>query len=209
MIDFTSLNATLPFFHTYGYLIVFLSMAIEGPIITYIAALMSSLGYFNIFIIFALSILGNQLPDMGFYCLGRLMRVRTIEKILRFLKFKKKNIIWIERNLKKHVIKSIILIKTVPIVPGFGISMIGFAKVDFKKFFFTTLIYNILVSIILTVLGFFSGIAINVASRYINIVEITLPLIVLATIAIYFLFKLISRKVGLKFTGNLKANSKR
>ena len=58
----------------YGYLLMFLLMLIEGPTITASAALGAALGYFNVFVVFALSFLGNFLPDMLYYMLGPLER---------------------------------------------------------------------------------------------------------------------------------------
>ncbi len=54
----------------WGYPIMLLLMTLEGPIVTMVAAFLSSMGYFNIFAVFGLSVLGDVLGDIVLYFIG-------------------------------------------------------------------------------------------------------------------------------------------
>jgi membrane-associated protein len=55
----------------YGYVIMFLLMIVEGPVVTLVAALLASLGFFSLPIVFMLSIVGDLLGDVLWYGIGR------------------------------------------------------------------------------------------------------------------------------------------
>lgn len=58
--------------HTWvSYLAMFVAMLIEGPTITTVGAFLARVGYFTVSMVFLISILGNFIPDVGYYALGR------------------------------------------------------------------------------------------------------------------------------------------
>jgi membrane protein DedA with SNARE-associated domain len=195
MLDLTNLSAAVQSLESGSYLILLLLMIIEGPIITYVAAFAAALGFFNIWWIFVLSIFGNQIPDMIYHQLGKMLRLKTIERFLSFFGFDEKKVMWIESHLKNHAIKTICTIKLVPLFPGVGLFLTGFMKVPFKKFFLTSLIYNLIASVIFCILGFYSGIAINEISKVLKLTGIIIPLLIVFIIIFYFAIKLIAKKL--------------
>ena len=64
----------------YGYLAMFLAMLVEGPAVTASAALGAALGYFDVFVVFALSFFANFLPDVLYYALGAWGGQRALDK---------------------------------------------------------------------------------------------------------------------------------
>ncbi len=180
----------------HGYFIMFWLMFVEGPVVTYAAALAASLGYFNIWIVFGLSVLGNLIPDALLVLLGRFFKRSTVEKFVSFFGLDKKIIKWSEKHIKKHDILAMSLIKLVPPLPVPGLLLIGFLRVSFKRFLITSLIINALSSIVLTILGFYSGIAVSTLSTYYKITEYTLLISIIFIAASYFLTRLIYSKIG-------------
>lgn len=170
-------------------------MFLEGPIITYIASIAAGLGLFNIFFIFGLSVLGNTIPDIIYYWLGRKSRTRIVEKFIAFFGINKKRVNIIEKHLKKHAIKTIITIKLTPIMPGLGLFLAGFVRIPFKKFIITGITCDIICSFIFCILGFYSGIAIDKVSRFLKLSEIIIPAFVILVIIFFVVLKFMSKKL--------------
>src|SRR4051812_44105505 len=66
-----SLAGILILLQTYGYIFLFPIAALEGPIITIIAALLASQGYFNIFAVYFVVVASDLVGDVLYYALGR------------------------------------------------------------------------------------------------------------------------------------------
>jgi len=205
MLDITSATVLVEFLKIHGYWFLLVLMILEGPMITYIASFCAAMGFFNIYLIWIISILGNQLPDLGYYLLGRNMRFKTIDKILLFLRLTPKKIRWLEKHLKNHAIKTIIIIKLVPIFPGAGLFLTGFMKVPFKKFFKASFTVDFIACTTITILGFYSGIAINEMSKIFKTTTFIIPLGIILIVIFYFVLKIVTKKIA----GNKKVNIKR
>lgn len=183
---FSTLQAYL---QTHGYLIMFILMFIEGPIVAFVASFLAALGYFNIWIILPLFILGNQIPDILIFKLGGYLREKTIERYLNYFGLNNNKIHSIEINLHNNFIKTFILIKTIPPLPAPGILLSGYMKIPFKKFFLIDFIFNIGYAIIFISLGYYSGLAANASLKYFQLGELLIPLGILLTFILYYLIK--------------------
>jgi len=58
------------FLKHYGYWVMLPLMIVEGPVVTLFAAIMASLGAFNVWIVLVFSILGDLIGDAIFYGLA-------------------------------------------------------------------------------------------------------------------------------------------
>ena len=74
----------------------------------------------------------------------------------------------------------------------------GFVKVDFKRFFWTTFLFNLVSAILFVALGFYSGVAISSVARFFKFGGFIVPLLILTVIGIYFLARKISRIIAEK-----------
>lgn len=196
MVDLSTAAGILAFIQTQGYIIIFLIMVLEGAIITYVAAFLASLGYFNIYAILLLSIFGNLIPDIFLFFLGKYSRTNTVEKISKFFGFNHERIEKIERGFSNHAGKIIVSCK---LIPGFaipGLVLAGFSKVPFKKFFIISTTFNVSASVVLTLLGFYSGIAVESMLKYLKLESFALVVLGLLTIAIYFLIRFFKKGLG-------------
>ena len=180
----------------FAYLIIFLIMCAEGPIVTYVAALAASFGYLNIWIVLILSFLGGVIPDSILYFVGKFARTKAVEKAVLFFGISDKRMKWIEKNFKKHAIKTIIAVKLIPPLPIPGLILSGYMKIPFKKFILTSSITNIFGVLFFLLLGFYSGIAVSNFLKYLKMSEFIIPILVILLVGVYFLSRFISSKLS-------------
>jgi membrane protein DedA with SNARE-associated domain len=164
-------------------------MLLEGPIVTFIVSFASSLGYLNIWIILVLAFFGNQIPDILLYFIGRSLRKSTVEKILSLIGLSSSKVTKLRKSIEKHYVTAIVSFKIIPNFPIPGLILTGFSKLEFKKFFWTTLVSNCVLAIVFTSLGFFSGVVTTLFLKYFKLVEYALPIAILLSIALYFFVK--------------------
>jgi membrane protein DedA with SNARE-associated domain len=181
--------------HFFAYLLVFLLMFVEGPIVAYISAFIAALGYFNVWILLILFILGNQIPDLILFRIGGLLRKKNIERLFSYFKLTRKRLYWLEKNIKKHYIKTLILFKSIPPFPIPGILLSGFLRVSTKKFFWADLVYNVFYATIFIYVGYYSGLAANISLKYFKLSELLLPTAVVLVLLLYLLLRWASEKV--------------
>jgi membrane-associated protein len=174
----------------HGYLFLFFLMILEGPVITMIAGFIASFGILNIHYLIILATLGNFIPDLMFFSIGKFSRIKKIENFLYNLGMTKARMIKIERNLKKHPIKSIVIIKLTPILAIPGIIVAGFMKSSsLKKFAIISLITNIISAFVFLSIGFYSGAILNKIMNYFRLSQYFIFFIILAVILAYILTK--------------------
>jgi membrane-associated protein len=181
------LNSLLTVMQTYGYFFLFILMFIEGPIVTYLAAFLSSLGYFNPLYIFLISIAGNFIPDFFYYAIGRSMKKRVLyHYLIKKRGVSQKRIDRIIRQLHLHAGKMLTIIKIVPPLPPIGLTLSGIV-LPFKKFAFWSVIISSIYSLLFFILGYYSGSAYEYISGHFKELEfVFIGLIVLLVTAYFF-----------------------
>jgi membrane protein DedA with SNARE-associated domain len=172
-----------------SYLIIFILMLIQGPIITAIAAFMASLGILNIYYILLLAFFGNLIPDMLFFLIGKHSRRKSVENLICRLGFNKSRLLFLERNLKNHLKKAVILIKITPFIPLPGIMLAGFLKIPFKKFFSISILVDIVTISIAAFIGYYSGVIGGTIIHFFRLEKYLLPLFVIFIFILAWLIK--------------------
>ena len=195
MIDIVNFQDAFSTIQTSGYVLIFLIMIAEGPIITTAAAFAASLGIFNIGIIFVLSFLGDVIGDLAYYGIGRSLRVFAVEKYELRLGLKKSTIKKMEKKLKQHLGKTLFIIKFDPLFVGVGLMLAGALRTNIKKYLFYSIIITLPRTIFFTALGFYFGSAINSTLKYLNIGEYLIPIVLIILILIIFIIKKYSKKL--------------
>jgi membrane protein DedA with SNARE-associated domain len=151
-----------------SYFIFFIGAAIEGPITTVSGAFLSSLGDFNIFIIYILSILGDITSDIVLYCLGYFGGQPIISKAEKFLKIKKSFVTQLNERFKKNGGKIIFYVKLSVGLCWITFLTAGATKMSFKKFIFFSFLGGLIWSGLLVILGYFFGYAAEQIGNYIK-----------------------------------------
>jgi len=193
--DLSTPAGLLAFMQNQGYILIFLLIAIEGPIMTYVAAFAASLGFFNIYMIFAVSILANVFADLIYFGIGRLTKRKRIQKYVDHV-LEPKKAKHIKDYLKNNPIKTLTLIKYSIAIPG--LILTGSTDMSVKRFVFYSFMLTIPVYIIINLLGFCSGLAFSNIYKYVKYGEWLIPLLIISIGVAWFLSKKISAKLAEK-----------
>ncbi len=195
--DSNTLNNTTQFLLAHGYLILFIFSCLEGSVVSVAAGILSSLGYFNIFIVLIISILGDYVPDIIYYMVGN--HGYNFIKNKFSLNNKKNNLIK-KFNLKelaeKHPIKSIIFIKFSPFLGPFGLIALGSFKLNFKKYLKNVLIITLFKSTFFVFLGYLSGGTYLYLISKLKSIEKSVLIVLIIILVLFMLYKFfINKKV--------------
>lgn len=182
----------------HGYLMIFLAMIIGGPIFISAAAFAAALGYFNIYVVFFLSLLGELGVDMLFYSLGYLGRLSLVEKYGRFFGLSAERIVKLENLLHEHTWKTIITIKLSPFLPAPGFIVVGASKMRFKKFLLVISSIGFPKSLFFTLIGFYFGKAYDLLARYFSYGQYLIIIVIVLFIGINYLIRRFSKNVANK-----------
>ncbi len=182
----------------HGYVMIFLAMIIGGPIFISAAAFAAALGYFNIFIVFFLSLLGELAVDILFYLIGYVGRLGLVEKYGRYFGLSAKRIVKLENLLHEHTWKTVITIKLSPFLPAPGFIIVGASKMPFKKFFLVIFSIGFPKSLLFTIIGFYFGKVFDIFSRYFNYGQYVIIGFVALFIVINYLVRSFSKNIANK-----------
>jgi membrane protein DedA with SNARE-associated domain len=152
-----SFDGALTWLKSAGYFLIFIAMVIEGPVITSAAAFAAALGYFNIFIVFLLSIAGDLVGDYIYYAIGYFGRVRFVEKYGHHVGLTEKRLKHMERLIKKHPKKTLAAIKLAPLLPAPGLMMIGATHMPMRRYTVMTFLVALPKTLLFMLLGYYFG----------------------------------------------------
>jgi len=152
----------------WGYPLMLLLMTLEGPIITIISAFLASLGYFNIFIVFGLSVLGDVLGDIVLYFIGYFGGHKILLKAEKFLKIKESVIEKLREKFRQNGAKIIFYVKSTTGLCYITFILVGTARMKLSKFVKYSILGGLFWSSFLVIVGYFFGYAAEQISEYIK-----------------------------------------
>ncbi len=158
----------IQFLNEYRYWILLPLMIIEGPIVTLIAAFMASMGVFNIYAVFILSVLGDILSDILFYGIGRKSGMQFVDHIGRRIGITRELVIKMEKFFVRHGGKTIIIVKSTTGLCWATFIAAGIVKMPFYKFLGSSFVGGLAWSSFLVFVGYFFGSFYGQISTYIN-----------------------------------------
>lgn len=158
----------IQFLVDYGYLIMFPLMMVFGPIVTLIAAFMASMGVFNVYTVFVISLIAGMLGDVLLYGAGRKWGMGSVRSVGKYIRVTEKSVEKMERVFKCHGGKIIIIVKSTTGLCWVTFIAAGIAKMPFWRFFGYTIIGGLIWSSSLVLLGYFFGYMYNQIARYIS-----------------------------------------
>jgi len=198
-VDFTNFQQAASWVITHGYILVFLVMCFEGPIITAAAGFAAALGFFDPWIILILAILGDIIPDAIYYLMGYKGRLVSVEKKMSSIGFTKDRADRLENLLRKHFVKTLVGMKFTPVIAPFGYMIIGYMKLSFWRFIYVCSAVTVPKAIVFLLIGYYFGQLYNI-NEYIHNIIILIPIAVALIFVLYFIYKAvanaISKKVG-------------
>lgn len=142
----------------YRYWILFPLACIEGPMLAFIAGTLIALGYFNPFAVFGILVLGDVLPDISYYFLGRYGKQKSL--IERFgprigitpERFEVARTLWFGHTFKTMLITKFAYGLSTPLLVTAGL-----VHLPFNRFWQSSVPLSILQYVILLALGYFLG----------------------------------------------------
>ncbi len=201
MIDPFTTSNILYYIQTYGYIAMFVLMIAESQIVVYVSAFAASQGFFNIYMVSVLAFLGIIIPDIILFQMGR-RGVRFTKKLQ-----KNKHIDFVKKivyHLEEKPIRSLAVIKLLPIIPWPGIVLTGTTKISFRKFMLISAVISVLEGGFFIITGYYSGIALNVFARDLKLGSYGLLIVLIIGIAAWFAFNKASNRLTKEFEKELK-----
>ena len=152
---------------------LFFGFFLPGASMLFIAGILASQGYFNIWLLASLVTLAAILGDMTGYWFGRYVGV-AIFKWADSRFFHKDHVERTQEFFKKYGRVTILLARFIPVVRTFAPILAGVGKMDFRIFFF----YNVLGAVLwgggVVLAGYFLGAKIPGIEKYISLIVLTI-----------------------------------
>jgi membrane protein DedA with SNARE-associated domain len=194
--DLTSFSAAFEWVIAHGYILMFFAMLIEGPVVTAAASFAVAFGYFNLFIIFVLSLLGDIVADVIYYAIGYFSRISVVERFGHYFGLTYERMDRIEKLLNNHPTKTLIALKLTPILPTPGLMIVGTTKMPLKKF--VTLCSFIIIpkTVFFMLVGYYFGATYDILIKRFEKGGLIIILIVFLIAIIYYSFNKLSTYIA-------------
>jgi len=152
----------------WGYPIMFLLMVTEGTVITVVSAFLASLGFFDIFIVFLLSLIGDIVSDIVIYFIGYFGGRRCLNFVDRKFRYNGSVVVKMEKAFREKGAKIIFFVKSTTGLCFVTFILAGASKMKFRKFLMFSFLGGIFWSLLLVILGYFFGYAAEQISQYVK-----------------------------------------
>lgn len=163
------LSQVISLLETGGYILLFPIAIMEGPIITVISGFLVSLGIFNLFIAYAIIVIGDILGDAFWYLLGRYGgNWHYTEPIKKFFKLTPERIDATRERFATHRYKMMLASKLIYGVGSAGLFTAGLVRVPYLTFAGTCLVVTMSQAAFFLTLGYFFGEAYERIGQYLD-----------------------------------------
>ena len=135
---------------------------------TIIAATMAALGAFNVFVVLALSILGDLIGDTLLYGAGYKWGMGFVHGFGKYMGITEKLVRKMEKYFEKHGGKTIFAVKSTTGLCWTTFVAAGIVKMDFKKFLKYSFLGGVIWSGFLVAMGYFYGYLWREVKQYIS-----------------------------------------
>ncbi len=172
---------------------MFAAMFAEGPIVTAAAAFAAALGFFNIWAVIGLAILGDLTGDAIYYCIGYIGRKTIVDRFGHRIGLTHTHMQRIEHLLKWHPWKAMVAIKLTFAAPG--LIMAGVTHMDVRKFAMYCIAIILPKVSFFVILGYYFGNMYASISKYVEDAQYFIIIAIVATLIAYYAYNKLS--VGL------------
>ena len=182
----------------HGYPLLFIVMLIEGPVITAAAAFAAALHYMNIWVVLALSVLANFIPDLVYYAIGYWGRETVVNKYGHYLGITPERIAATEKLAEQHSGKSLFMIKMIPFLATPGLILVGATKMDVKKYALWSIVIIVPSSLLYLIIGYYFGAAYNTIEHYLDLGGYLIAAALIIIVALAYLQRRYFSQLGKK-----------
>ncbi|MDO8557506.1 MAG: DedA family protein [Candidatus Jorgensenbacteria bacterium] len=186
---FFSLDQVLQLLLHYKYLILFPIVVVEGPIVTVIAGLVVATGFMNLFIAYAVIVIGDLAGDAIYYAIGRYGREKFLNRWGKYIGLKPDVIARIETHFEKHGGKTLLFGKLAHGIGAIFLVAAGLVRMPFLKFLGANMVATLLKSLALLLVGFYFGEAVRKANsilEFIGALSISIGIIAILAFLHYY-----------------------
>ncbi len=181
-------NSLLQLLYEHRYVFAFLAAMLEGTFIMVLGGVLFKFGYFNLWHLFAVLVIGYFLNGVFWYLVGRLGGTQIIEKFIKRFKTGKRIMNRIEEYFNNHSVKTLFLTRITYGIGMFTFMIAGSLKMKWKKFAPINLLATITWVLIVGAIGYGFGASLqslgNVTKGItIGIIAIIIFLIILISIS--------------------------
>lgn len=194
----TSFQAAFSWVIAHGYFLMFVAMLIEGPIVTAAAAFAVAFGYFDIWIVFILAILGDVVADVVYYAIGYFSRITVVERFGHRFGLTTERMKKIENLLNGHPVKTLVVLKLMPVLPTPGLMIVGATRMRLKKFITICVAFIIPKAVFFMAVGYYFGAAYEAVLKKFERGGVVFFGLVAIIILIYYAFNKIGARVAEK-----------
>jgi membrane protein DedA with SNARE-associated domain len=152
----------------WGYPMMLLLMTLEGPVVTMVAAFLASMGYFNVFIVFGLSVAGDVIGDVILYHIGYFGGTRVLAKAEKILKVSAATVEKLKAKFHENSAKIIFYVKSTTGLSYITFITAGTLQMKLSKFVTFSILGGLVWSGFLVAVGYFFGYAADHISEYIK-----------------------------------------
>lgn len=171
----------------YGYPLMFILMYFEGPIATFVSSFLASLGFFNIFIVWLLSFLGDFTSDLVHFYIGN-KGEKILTKKLKKEGFTYKLVSKLKARLHNSLFKSLFLIKlSPPPISSGGLFLTGSLKNKRVRAIAYSAIISLIIESFFIFSGFFIGSYFQKSLGYFNKIYLGIMVIALAVVLFFII----------------------
>lgn len=167
---------------------------IEGPIITVIAGFLASQGYFNIAVVYFVTVLGDLLGDLMYYAIGRFGHRIARSRIGRFLGVKDNHLSDLKSHFDYHSGKTLLLGKLTHSLGMVILTSAGMARMSVGTFLWYNLIGSIPKTLVLVLIGYYTGHALAQINSTMDNIFLVVGIVFTIGIGSYIAFRYFSKK---------------
>jgi glycosyltransferase involved in cell wall biosynthesis/membrane protein DedA with SNARE-associated domain len=185
----------------HGYIFMFLIMLFEGPVATASGALGAALGFFNVYIVFALSIFAGFLPDVVYYSIGHWGGPHALDRYGKRFGITQERREQAAQFINDNAGKWLFFVKTVPFISPPGLAIMGALGGSVKRFVWWSIVIDTVTALFFVVIGYYSGKGYEILTQYPEFASFGLAGAFLLFILIAHLYSRAAKKISQRLTG--------
>jgi len=139
----------------YKYLLLFLSVIIEGPVVTMFAGFSAATGYMNFWLAYLVILAGEVGGDVLYYALGYYGREKIILKYGWIANIFLPEVEKIEKLFKKHGSKTLFITKITHVIGLPFLIAAGIARYSLARFIFADFLATLPKSLVFMIIGYY------------------------------------------------------
>ena len=188
-------QATTDWVLTHGYFLMFLGMMVWGPPVTAAGAFGAALSYFNIWVVFALSLASNLLADVIYYGIGYWGREEFILKYGKYVGITKLRLRVSQKLLTENLGKAMTISKLIPLLALPGLIMAGIVKVPLRPYVWWALAIALPSTAVYLILGYYFGAIYDTVEQYVHLGGAVIAALILLFMAAAHYTRRVSRRM--------------